>query len=163
MSSSQSIARLSPSESTYTNFRTHHLLSNTPCILPARLVQHWSIFSHVFPNDHSPDYTYLSTTYGHLPVNCTEMGEEEESIETFGELLDLWKRGRGRDKYLKDWHLPLRIHESAEKGKGKERVKEELYEVLQVCSDDWMNEFEGSREGKGDDFRFVVRNFPFSE
>ena len=164
MSSARSISRLTPQGSTYPHFRAYHLIPNEPCIFSPELVQQWSIYSLAFPSNHETDYDYLSSTYGHLQVDCIDCGTSstsEEPIETFGHLLGLWKSGRGRNKYLKDWHLPLHIHQFAETpGKGKEKVREELYQVSEVCLDDWMNEFECSREGKGDDFRFIV-SFPF--
>jgi len=166
MSSARSISRLTPQGSTYPHFRAFHLLQNKPCIFHSELVQHWSIFSLAFPSNHEPDYEYLSSTYGQLEIDCVSCGSSsstEEEVETFGELLQLWRSGKGRSKYLKDWHLPLHIHQLAETpGKGKAKVQEELYQVSEVCLDDWMNEFECSREGKGDDFRFVV-SFSFSK
>ncbi|GAA5905120.1 uncharacterized protein JCM6883_004972 [Sporobolomyces salmoneus] len=161
-SSSSSIARLTSSETNYAHFRAHHLVPNVPCIFPPSLIQHWRLFSLWFtPSSSDLDYEYLVRTYGSLPIDCIDCeaeGEAEEAeVSTFGELLALWKHGKGRKKYLKDWHLPLEVHRSAGgTRKGKEKVRDEVYEVEGVCLDDWMNEYEGNgREGKEDDFRFV--------
>lgn len=159
-----SIARLTPQETTYSHFRTHHLVSNTPCIFPPQLAQHWKLFDKWFTNEQELDWQYLNEQYGSLRVECidcrpdSDEQEEEGAISTFGELLELWQAEKGCTKYLKDWHLPLEIQRKAGSSeKGKERLVDELYQVEQVCLDDWMNELEGSElEGKGDDFRFVV-------
>ncbi|GAA5978804.1 hypothetical protein JCM10908_004493 [Rhodotorula pacifica] len=117
------------------------------------------------------NYAYLGRQYGSLEVACVDCEAstsklspsetDEPPVATFEDLLQLWRRGRGRTKYLKDWHLPLAIHRRgaggqegvAGKGKGKERVREELYDVPPAWLDDWMNEYEASE--KEDDFRFV--------
>ncbi|GAA5966311.1 hypothetical protein JCM3765_005252 [Sporobolomyces pararoseus] len=158
-----SVARLSPQEVTYSHFRGQYLIPNTPCIFPPQLAQHWKLFDKWFTNEQKLDWQYLKEQYGSLKVDCidcrpvSDEQKEEETISTFGELLDLWQAGKGQTRYLKDWHLPLEIQRTAENTKkGKEKLQAELYQVEQVCLDDWMNELEGNEhEGRGDDFRFV--------
>ncbi|GAA6000935.1 uncharacterized protein JCM10292_006502 [Rhodotorula paludigena] len=157
------IARLSATQCSYAYFREHHLQPNSPCLFPQDLVKHWALLRCRLLDGTEArqfDWDYLRDQYGSLDISCVELGERavEPTPRTFGDLCDLWQSGGGRSKYLKDWHLPLRVHEAAEqhgKGKGKERVRDELYEVPEVCLDDWMNEWECSSEGRGDDFRFV--------
>ncbi|CEQ39780.1 SPOSA6832_01360, partial [Sporobolomyces salmonicolor] len=176
--STSPIARLSPSQCTYLHFRSSHLLPNTPCLFPAHFVQHWAVFRRWFRAAGELDWDGLDAMYGALEVECVECerdGAEEEQaregqVRTFRDLVALWRVGKGRRTYLKDWHLPLLVHRAAGevssegdgngngngKGKGKERVQEELYQVPLPWMDDWMNEWEGSDDVKGDDFRFVV-------
>lgn len=85
-------------------------------------------------------------------VGDTAEGEDEPT--TFGQLLNLWKEGRGRGMYLKDWHLPLLVHLEEGGERGKEKVERMLGEVPECWRDDWMNEWYGSQTE--DDFRFVV-------
>ncbi|GAA5919694.1 hypothetical protein JCM1841_005236 [Sporobolomyces salmonicolor] len=173
--STSPIARLSPSQCTYLHFRSSHLLPNTPCLFPAHFVQHWAVFRRWFRAAGELDWDGLDAMYGALEVECVECerdGAEEEQaregqVRTFRDLVALWRVGKGRRTYLKDWHLPLLVHRAAGevssegdgngngKGKGKERVQEELYQVPLPWMDDWMNEWEGSDDVKGDDFRFV--------
>ncbi|GAA5868714.1 hypothetical protein JCM1840_004366 [Sporobolomyces johnsonii] len=162
-SSSSPIARLSPSQCTYPHFRAAHLLHNTPCLFPAPFVQHWALFRRWFRATGELDWDALEASYGALEVECVECEregadeEQEGQVRTFRELVALWRAGKGRRKYLKDWHLPLLVHRAARegKGKGKERVEDELYRVPLPWVDDWMNEWEGSDDARGDDFRFV--------
>lgn len=101
-----------------------------------------------------------------------EQEEVGEAVHRFADLLALWRERRGRRRYLKDWHLPLLVAQSAGSSAtaGREKVREELYEVDECWLDDWMNEWEaggrGKRGGAGqaeacgqgrkeDDFRFV--------
>ncbi|BGP22535.1 jumonji domain containing protein [Rhodotorula toruloides] len=157
------IPLLNGSECSYVHFRQHHLLPNKPCLISPKLVEDWQIRRKISRGDGAPDWEYLEDTFGRYEAVCVDCEARDEAgkgdqaeVRTFGELLALWKAGKGRTKYLKDWHLPLLVYREAErldKGKGKERVREELYEVPRLCLDDWMNEWEGS-EGN-DDFRFV--------
>ncbi|BGP37654.1 hypothetical protein JCM10449v2_001571 [Rhodotorula kratochvilovae] len=147
---------------TYEHFRTHHLVPNTPCIFPPSLVEDWPLVSRWLTGEagaRTLHWDYLAERYGALAIDCVDLsGSKDASPTTFGALIALWRKGDARGTYLKDWHLPLEVWHAGErdgKGKGKERVREELYEVPVVCLDDWMNEWEGSEEGKGDDFRFV--------
>ncbi|GAA5875592.1 hypothetical protein JCM16303_000677 [Sporobolomyces ruberrimus] len=154
----QDITRLTADQATYDYFRANHLVPNLPCIFPPSLVQSWSLNNKWFARDDNLDYDYLTRTYGALRVDCVDCAESgEPDPSTFGKLLELWRAGGGQTKYLKDWHLPLAIQRTAETTrKGKEKLVENLYEVPQVCIDDWMNEYECNEfEGKGDDFRFV--------
>lgn len=159
------IPSLTEFDCSYAHFRQHHLLPNEPCLISPSLVDDWQIKRRVTRADGALDWDYLKENFGLYAAVCvdcegrSECGDGDEvEVRTFGDLLELWEQGRGRTKYLKDWHLPLLVYhevERLEKGKGKERVREELYEVPQLWLDDWMNEWEGS-EGD-DDFRFVVR------
>lgn len=176
------IARLSTAECSYAYFRAAHLLPNTPCLFPASYTQHWPIRQRIqVEGTVELDYDDLERRFGDLPVQCVSCGDAGTSqqlvkvVENFRDLLRLWRRGEGRSGYLKDWHLPLAVHRQGEgmaaspgvgveegasraserKRKGKERVREELYEVPAAWLDDWMNEYEGSE--REDDFRFVVR------
>lgn len=167
------IARLTAEKSTYAYFRSAHLVPNTPCLFPPSYSEDWPIRRNIASDAGELDYTYLEQIYGPMDVTCidceastsklSESEEEEPPVATFRDLLELWRRGRGRTRYLKDWHLPLAVHRSGEgrgegaaaNGKGKERVREELYDVPPAWLDDWMNEYEGSE--REDDFRFVVR------
>jgi hypothetical protein len=162
MSSLPRITRLKSHQVNYEYFREHHLVSNSPCIFPPSLAQHWSLFNKWFTPDAELDYDYLKAQYGSLEVNCIDCEEpnrDEIEPSTFGQLLDLWQARKGQTKYLKDWHLPLEIQRSeGSTRKGKEKLRQELYKVETVCLDDWINELEGNEsQGKGDDFRFVVR------
>ncbi|BGP29773.1 hypothetical protein JCM10296v2_001519 [Rhodotorula toruloides] len=157
------IPLLTESECSYAHFRRHHLIPNKPCLVSPSLVEDWQIQRRITRGDSTLDWEYLQESFGRFEavcVDCEGPGEgregDEAEVRTFSDLLELWKAGKGRTKYLKDWHLPLLVYREAERGgrgKGKERVQEELYEVPQLWLDDWMNEWEGS-EGD-DDFRFV--------
>ncbi|GAA6049845.1 hypothetical protein JCM3770_004212 [Rhodotorula araucariae] len=165
------VPRLEPHQCTYAYFRAHHLVPNTPCIFPPALVQDWPLRSRWLTGDCTPHWEYLVERYGALAIDCVDLSPGPDSgnsappgpARTFGALVALWRQGAGRAAYLKDWHLALEVWRAGErdgsagkgKGKGKERVRDELYEVPTVCLDDWMNEWEGSEEGRGDDFRFV--------
>ncbi|GAA6061595.1 hypothetical protein JCM10212_000903 [Sporobolomyces blumeae] len=175
MSSTAAIARLTPQQSTYDYFRTHHLLANEPCLFPPALVDDWPLFPLWFartpPRDSAAteiEWDYLLEQYGDLEVTCidctpragSDPSGEQVEVKTFGALIDLWRVGKGRTLYLKDWHLPLAIQRSESSVKrGKRKLEEELYRVEDVCLDDWMNEFEGrartDAQGRLDDFRFV--------
>lgn len=165
---SPAVARLEPSQCSYTYFRQHHLLPNTPCLFPRTLVESWPLISRWLDTHGKLDWDHLDERYGTFDIDCIDLAPacDEPAPTTFGALLRLWRRGDGRAVYLKDWHLPLvvflRAAERDGKGKGKARVRDELYEVPGVCLDDWMNEFEGCEQGRGDDFRFVVRPFSSS-
>ncbi|GAA6049831.1 hypothetical protein JCM3770_004205 [Rhodotorula araucariae] len=114
-------------------------------------------------------WEYLVERYGALAIALSTSPRAPTAAtvrpprpaRTFGALVALWRQGAGRAAYLKDWHLALEVWRAGErdgsagKGKGTQRVRDELYEVSAVCLDDWMNEWEGSEEGRGDDFRFV--------
>lgn len=158
----RSVPKLAPSECTYAHFRANHLVPNTPCLFPRALVERWPLFSLWLHEDGTLDWLHLVSRYGALDIDAVDLGSpaDESSPRSFGDLLALWQRGAGRAKYLKDWHLPLAVWREGEqegRGKGKERVRDELYDVPGVCLDDWMNEWEGSDAARGDDFRFVVR------
>lgn len=171
-SSTPVIHHLEPSSSSYASFRSSHLVPNTPCILSPKFVTDWPILNLAFNNDNDddePNYDYLTRTYGHLEVDCVTCDNSESESEaeinlpsTLGQLLKLWRTGNGHSLYLKDWHLPLHVDNSATikgKEKGKDKVKNELYRPLELCLDDWMNELECNDHqngGKRDDFRFVV-------
>ncbi|GJN88825.1 hypothetical protein Rhopal_001796-T1 [Rhodotorula paludigena] len=135
--SASAVARLSATQCSYVYFREHHLLPNSPCLFPQDLVKNWALLRRWFLDGAGArqiDWDYLRDQYGSLELSCLELGERavESAPRTFGALCDLWQSGAGRSKYLKDWHLPLRVHEAAEQrgqGKGKERVRDELYEV----------------------------------
>ncbi|GAA5865880.1 hypothetical protein JCM8547_005745 [Rhodosporidiobolus lusitaniae] len=178
---------LLPPDTSYQQFRTAHLLPNTPCLFPASYTRHWGVFRwlHGKEKDGKVDWKALERRFGVERVevvDCPAEGEEdedeeEEVVERFADLLELWKDGRGRKKYLKDWHLPLLLHRRGGGGarEGREKVKEELYEVEECWGDDWMNEWEGRGRARGtsgeggergegeegesgereDDFRFV--------
>jgi hypothetical protein len=174
------------SSTSYSLFRSQHLLPNTPCLFPPSQTAQWSLFGRwITPETGELDWDYLDAKYGGLEVECVEcegQGDrrgrqddkelEAEMLDRFSDLLSLWKEGRGRRIYLKDWHLPLRVVQSAGSSiaAGREKVREELYEVDGCWLDDWMNEWEGAGRGKGaeasresaaaggrkeDDFRFV--------
>ncbi|GAA5922364.1 hypothetical protein JCM3775_005704 [Rhodotorula graminis] len=159
--SSPAVARLEPAHCTYTYFRQHHLLPNTPCLFPRTLVERWPLLSRWLDKHGNLDWNHLEDQYGALDVTCIDLAPvaDEPAPSTFASLLHLWRRGDGRAKYLKDWHLPLAVFRAGErdvKGKGKERVRDEVYEVPDVCLDDWLNEYEGDEgAGRRDDFRFV--------
>ena len=163
------IARLTEEQSTYAYFRSAHLVPNTPCLFPPSYSEAWPIRRNIASEAGELDYQNLERKFGSLDVTCidceastSKLSESEAPVASFRDLLELWRRGRGRTKYLKDWHLPLAVHRSgangntgvAANGKGKERVREELYDVPAAWLDDWMNEYEGSE--REDDFRFVV-------
>lgn len=174
-STPRQIPCLTPEQATYGHFRSEHLLPNTPCLFPASYTRDWPIRRYIAAEGGSIDYEALEQRFGSLKVSCAECGGVESAevlsksaeppIDNFLDLLRLWQSGRGRSKYLKDWHLPLAIHHGGARNpdgdkrsvirKGKERVRDELYEVPPVWLDDWMNEYEGSE--RDDDFRFVVR------
>ncbi|GAA5840442.1 hypothetical protein JCM11251_006561 [Rhodosporidiobolus azoricus] len=195
-----SLARLSPSHATYSHFRTHHLLPNLPCLFPPSYTQAWPVFHRWVTENGALALAALEREYGREEtggsvIECVgkeggedegqgkDLDEDEKDLHCFEDLIDLWMRGRGRRKYLKDWHLPLLVHRSAYSppstatpssssspashtfapdpsalAAGRLKVAEELYTVPPCWLDDWMNEHEGDeREGrrKGDDFRFV--------
>ncbi|POY74296.1 hypothetical protein BMF94_2489 [Rhodotorula taiwanensis] len=172
-STPRQIPCLTPEQATYGHFRSEHLLPNTPCLFPASYTRDWPIRRYIAAEGGSIDYEALEQRFGSLKVSCAECGGVESAevlsksaeppIDNFLDLLRLWQSGRGRSKYLKDWHLPLAIHHGGARNpdgdkrsvirKGKERVRDELYEVPPVWLDDWMNEYEGSE--RDDDFRFV--------
>lgn len=174
------------SSTSYSLFRSQHLLPNTPCLFPSSQTSRWSLFSRWIKTETGElDWKYLEAKYGELEVECVECEgegertgrgddeeEEEETLDRFSDLLSLWKEGRGQRIYLKDWHLPLCVAQSVGSSiaAGREKVREELYEVDECWLDDWMNEWEGAGRGKGaeastegsaaggrkeDDFRFV--------
>ncbi|GAA5905645.1 hypothetical protein JCM6882_008736 [Rhodosporidiobolus microsporus] len=188
------IPRLSPSETTYSHFREHHLLPNLPCLFPLSYTREWPLFSRWITPEGALDWAYLEREYGGIeveggvvecvaPAGTAGGGDaedgEEENVQRFADLLHLWRAGRGRRRYLKDWHLPLLVHRSASSASsgssdprspphspidsssiavGRAKVEQELYTVPPCWLDDWMNEHEGdeaSGRGKGDDFRFV--------
>ncbi|GAA5890845.1 hypothetical protein JCM8208_003071 [Rhodotorula glutinis] len=159
--SSPAVARLEPAQCTYAHFRQHHLLPNTPCLFPRTLVERWPLLSRWLDEHGNLDWDHLEDLYGAFDITCIDLvpADNEPVPSTFASLLHLWRRGDGRAKYLKDWHLPLAVVRAGEcegKGKGKERVRDELYEVPDVCLDDWLNEYEGGEDdGRQDDFRFV--------
>ncbi|GAA5883623.1 hypothetical protein JCM3774_001851 [Rhodotorula dairenensis] len=167
------ITRLTDEHSGYDSFRTAHLVPNTPCIFPPSCTENWPIRRRISSEAGELDYAYLKQQYGALEVACIDCEastsklprDEEPRVASFGDLLQLWHDGRGRTKYLKDWHLPLAVHRAGAKGekdaaaasvnteKGKQQVRQELYDVPPMWLDDWMNEYEGS--ARDDDFRFV--------
>lgn len=166
------IARLTDEQSGYDFFRAAHLVPNLPCIFPPNCTESWPIRRRIASEAGHIDYMYLEEQYGSLPVACVDCeastpqpaASEEPPVACFRDLLQLWRRGRGRSKYLKDWHLPLAVHRAGADGeetaaaafeKGKQRVRQELYDVPPLWLDDWMNEYECS--AREDDFRFVVR------
>ncbi|GAA5988678.1 hypothetical protein JCM11641_006501 [Rhodosporidiobolus odoratus] len=130
----------------------------TPTVLPP-----WDVF------DGELDWAALDKLYGELEVDCVGCLEvqghasstrDEKEVHHFADLLQLWQAGQGRVEYLKDWHLPLAVHRAGEASGGsvqigRDKVEKELYEVMDCWADDWMNEHEGGKDGKGDDFRFV--------
>lgn len=162
---------LTADECSYVHFRQYHLIPNEPCFISPSLVEDWPIKGRIARSDGALDWGYLEDNFGQFEAVCADcdavdggVAGGEAEARTFGDLLKLWKEGTGRAKYLKDWHLPLLVYREAErlgKGKGKERVREELYDVPSLWLDDWMNEWEGS-EGE-DDFRFVVRALSWNE
>lgn len=160
----------------YNQFRSEHLLPNTPCLFPASYTRDWPIRRYIASENGTVNYKGLERQFGSLKISCAECadasrtellsGGAEPLVETFRDLLRLWQSGRGRSKYLKDWHLPLAVHQAEAQTsegdprsairKGKEQVRDELYEVPPAWLDDWMNEYEGGE--REDDFRFVVRS-----
>ena len=169
------IARLAEEQSTYAHFRSAHLVPNTPCLFPPSYSADWPIRRNIASDAGELDYEYLEQKFGTLAVTCidceastSKLPNSEAPVASFRDLLELWRRGQGRTKYLKDWHLPLAVHRSgangitgaAANGKGKERVREELYDVPPAWLDDWRKEYEGIE--REDDFRFVVSQPPGS-
>jgi hypothetical protein len=165
------IPLLTADKCSYVHFRQYHLIPNEPCFISPSLVEDWPIKGRIARSDGALDWGYLEDNFGRLEAVCADcdavdggVAGGEAEARTFGDLLKLWKEGTGRAKYLKDWHLPLLVYREAErlgKGKGTERVREELYDVPSLWLDDWMNEWEGS-EGD-DDFRFAVRARSWNE
>ncbi|KAI5479660.1 hypothetical protein MNV49_003170 [Pseudohyphozyma bogoriensis] len=131
--------------STYENFRTF-LESNTP-VLVSDTSASWPASRSWTSTSDTPNYAHLRTLYGALRVNVVDSWTGEHSEKEFGALLDEWEAGGARKSYAKDWHLPLEIQRAGR------IVEEELYDVNEVCVDDWMNSYY-CRE-TDDDFRFV--------
>ncbi|GAA6016959.1 hypothetical protein JCM11491_006925 [Sporobolomyces phaffii] len=163
--SGATIARLDGPDATYAEFRTRHLETNSPCVFSPALVAAWPLFDRWVTRDRLElDYDYLRRAYGQLDVECASLdGDRDDDGDgpttwttTFRHLVNLWQAGAGERTYLRDWHLPLRVHESADAGTTDE-VARTLYSVPDVCLDDWINEYEGiDRPGiRRDDFRFV--------
>ncbi|GAA6042234.1 hypothetical protein JCM8097_005109 [Rhodosporidiobolus ruineniae] len=183
-----------PGLSTTAHFRQHFLATNEPCLFPREYTAGWALFRRWFTAPGELDWEYLRREYGAEVVEVVDCpssagegtkGDEDddEAISTFADLLDLWRDGRGRSKYLKDWHLPLLLHRRGAASfpshpsssspspssssdatprtaaeSGRLRVSQELYDVPPAWADDWMNELEcdDDDEGsRGDDFRFV--------
>lgn len=153
LSSSPSIPR--PSSLSYAEFAESYLLPNLPVILPASITSDWACHSS-WPPTEGGTFDHLKTTLGSLPIAPTTSTESSRELPTtLLDLLLLWEDNQGRDVYLKDWHLPLVLSRL-----GPDEVRRQLYEVPDICRDDWMNSYWANREGKGgndrDDFRFVV-------
>lgn len=101
-----------------------------------------------------------------------EEGEEEYGsgdIEEmkFNDVIQLWKDGKGKGIYIKDWHLPLQLRErqrgernrvkeeEEEESKGNQRGEQEesFYITPDIFQNDWMNNY--YTNNTKDDFSFV--------
>ncbi|KAL8279098.1 hypothetical protein RQP46_008556 [Phenoliferia psychrophenolica] len=143
------ITRLSHSPS-YTTFR-EFLLSNEPVLLSPAVVEDWPACQLWFDRDSdlgtSLDFAYLRNQYGSERVTAVDCKTWESEETSFERVLEQWEAGEAASVYVKDWHLPLKIHEA-----GRD-VAKELYRVPEVCLDDWMNGYYCKETT--DDFRFV--------
>lgn len=132
----------------YRRFLEVYLCGNDPVLIGATSMISWPLFRSWF-SGHEINYAHLRSTYGHHIhsfINCRTQTSREG---TLGEMLDLWEKGEGREEYARDLHLPLLVRREGRSVEG------EMYEVMDVCRDDWMNS-----SATTDDFRFVVRPFP---
>lgn len=158
LNESRGIPLLTPAECTYQHFRQEHLLPNFPVIFPPSVIAnwpvcHWRASTAATTLSASPLAAFrdlrLEESGASLPLPGVEV--DDGNFSTLGDLLAAWEEGRARKVYLKDWHLPLVL---AQRGNGEETIAEQLYEVPELWSDDWMNEYYGAETA--DDFRFVV-------
>lgn len=85
-------------------------------------------------------------------MDCNAEGSDRETQEmVFGEVIQLWKEGRGKGLYIKDWHLARNVqNRSSSFTKGGE---ETFYETPDIFKDDWMNHYYSHKTE--DDFKFV--------
>ncbi|KAM0748354.1 Clavaminate synthase-like protein, partial [Meredithblackwellia eburnea MCA 4105] len=134
----------------YHEFRKF-LISNTPVILPPSATSTWACFRTWFKTGSDGrtvlNFQHLDWLYGHEPVIVVDCSSWDYREDTFGSVLNSWKHGKDQQCYVKDWHLPLRIHAQSRS------VKDELYDVSELWLDDYMNSFYCAETS--DDFRFL--------
>ena len=133
----------------YEEFLQRYLERNEPVLIGPEATKGWKVFQRWFaPTGAELDYDYLIAQFGHLRQSTANSATGDCREVALRTVFDDWKRGFGRDDYVRDLHLPLHI-----RNEGRD-VGKELYEVLEICRDDWMNS-----SSTRDDFRFVVRSF----
>lgn len=84
---------------TYTGFR-HHLLSNTPVLLPSSATSAWPAFK-LWLKDGTVDFAYLHERYGSETVTAVDCGSWESEEKSFGEVLSAWEAAQGERVYVK--------------------------------------------------------------
>lgn len=115
-----------------------------------------------------PNWDLLQKEYGQAAVGVVDCSlPEDERLPdetTFGEVVRMWKRGEGKDLYIKDWHLrrharrracpgDTEANEAVQIGQEEKKRKIEFYTVPHIFSDDWMDSY--YTDCKEDDFAFV--------
>lgn len=149
--SSSSRAIVCKPDISYADFRSDHLITNTPIIIGQQLIQNWACLSNWRSTEKDqqnmfslPNLSYIKEKYGQLKAPVDEDGRRTE--RQLSEVIDLWDSGAGQGLYVKDWHLAL----TAPMSEGKP-----FYDTPDIFKDDWMNRY--YLEKTDDDFRFVVR------
>lgn len=134
----------------YERFLQEYLSKNEPVLIGPSATKSWEIFNRWFspPDGSELSYDYLIAQYGHLRHLVANSTTGECRDELLRDVFEDWRDGEGREDYVRDLHLSLIVTKEGRK------VQEELYEVLEICRDDWMNS-----SSTTDDFRFVVRSF----
>lgn len=107
-----------------------------------------------------PAWDFLVENYGHSLVTvkdcCVTTDDSCDSLKeptelTFSSVVDLWKSGEGRHLYIKDWHLPREVQNSAT-GTGGDKPRA-FFDVPVWAQDDWMHNYYHAK--MADDFSFV--------
>lgn len=130
----------------YSDFLNSYFLPNQPLLIASPLTQAWPLFSSWLTNESEVKWSYLKEQYGAI-WHSVNVGHEDKEC-ALRDVFDLWERGDGKSIYVKDLHLPLEILK-----RGENSVEEELYSIVDLARDDWMNSFYAAHTR--DDFRFV--------
>ncbi|KAI0670361.1 Clavaminate synthase-like protein [Trametes maxima] len=139
----------------YKTFLAHFLLPNKPVIIGPSLIASWPAYKHWQCEDGSINWDTLQSGYGDLEVTVADCSTHEFSDQhreqmLFRDIVALWKEGKGRALYVKDWHLARRLTTNQITGMAS---REAFYATPDIFRDDWMNAYYSAHTQ--DDFRFV--------
>ena len=147
---------------TYEQVYERFLLPNRPFIALG-VADSWPARRDWIDKDGLPAWSYLIDHFGASEVNVVrcpkrdsagvEDGEVDKDVpRTFGDVARLWRSGQGQGLYIKDWHLPRRQEEQAEKVISTS-LSVPFFTPLVWAEDDWMHNY--YRNNTSDDFSFV--------